>query len=418
MRKTLLMVLLVITAATAEAATRLTYSMNGHATPIQWPSSAFPIPFHTARDIPGKLPQAELAIAHAFGAWQGVSDSSVQFRDGGLVDAAPGRDGINAITVVDDLFADSGFIAYTTNWFHDDGTIVEADIQIDLPSALKNSNLQALIQHEVGHLLGLDHSAVISSNMFPYVSSEDSGLLDSDDRIAVSTMYPRREGDEWGAILQGDVRDGNGPVFGAQVVALSQRGEPVATALTGADGRFTLRGIPDGEYSLYAEPLDGPVESKNLSGIWRDGRAQFRTQFLPGNRWMTVRRGERIDGIELRIDDRPVGLNPRWIGAFAENSTDIRLAVTASTVRSGDTVCVAVGGDGFVSGMTSFEILNEGFTRVSEFHYGPNFVWAKYRVAPETPATSVVIRVSNGDETTALTGAIRVERPARRRPGR
>lgn len=415
MKKTILAALILIH-ATAEGATRLTYSMNGGPVAIEWPASAFPIPFHVARNVPAKLPQAELAIAGAFAAWQSVSDSAVRFRDGGLADAVPGKDGINVITLSDRLFAESGFIAYTTNWFDERGTILESDIQIDLPRALGNANLQSLIQHEVGHLLGLDHSAVLSSGMFPFVSSEEAGVLDSDDRIAVAAIYPHIDPIQRGATLRGHVRDSRGPVFAAQVVVVSVEGAPVATTLTEADGRFELRGIPEGEYSLYAEPLDGPVELKNLSGIWRDGHSGFRTQF--GAERIMVRRGEQLNGIELRLDGRPATLNPRWIGAFSENSTDIRLAVTASKIRPGETISIAVGGDGFVSGMTSFDVLNEGFARVSDFQYGANYLWAKYKVAPDTPATSVVIRVSSGDELAALTGALRVERLPRRRPGR
>lgn len=415
MKKTILAALILLTAS-AQAATRLTYSMNERPVAIEWPTAAFPIPVHTARNLPVKLPQAELAIARAFAAWQSVSDCVVQFRDAGPADVVPGRDGRNAITLSNHLFAESGFIAYTTNWFDEHGTILESDIQIDLPRALGNANLQSLIQHELGHLLGLDHSAVLSASMFPFVSSEEAGLLDSDDRIAVAAIYPGIEAGQNGGALRGSVRDGNGPVFGAQVVAVSAGGEPVATALSEADGRFVLRGIPEGEYSLYAEPLDGPVESKNLSGIWREGLSGFRTEF--GAERLAVRRGEQIGGIELRLNGQPPTLNPRWIGVFPENSTDIRLAATASKIRSGETVSIAVGGDGFVSGMTAFEVLNEGFTRVSDFHYGSNYLWAKYKVAPDTPATSVVIRVSSGEELAALTGAIRVERAPRRRPGR
>jgi hypothetical protein len=415
MRKTLL-IFLVLVAATAQGATRLTYEMNGKATPILWPAASFPISYHVGRDVSTRLPQADLVIPAAFAAWQTGPESQVQFRDGGAVDAKAGRDGKNTISITDQLFASSGFIAYTTNWFNDDGSIVEADVQIDAGVTTNGYSLQGVVEHEIGHLLGLDHSASLSAVMFPYVGSEEPSGLDSDDRIAISNMYARGPAYGVGATLQGEVRDSSGGVFGAQVVAVDAVGTPVATALTDAGGRYELTGMPEGEYSLYAEPLDGPVESKNLSGIWRTGRSGFRTEFLQGQS-ISLRRGDKRE-INFQLDGRPSSLNPRWIGAFPKESSDIRLSSTASTIRPGSTICISVGGDGFLTGVTSFEVLNKGFTRVSEYQYAANYLWATFEVAADTPEASLVVKVTNGDETAALTGAIKVDRLPRRRPVR
>src|SRR5688572_13229152 len=106
MRKTLL-ISLVLVAATAQGATRLTYEMNGKPTPILWPASSFPISYHVGRDVSTRLPQADLVIPAAFAAWQTGPESQVQFRDGGAVDSKAGRDGKNTISITDQLFASS-----------------------------------------------------------------------------------------------------------------------------------------------------------------------------------------------------------------------------------------------------------------------------------------------------------------------
>lgn len=413
MKNTLVLTLIVLgmAASTATAATRLTYFMNGKPVAIEWPASSFPITFHVARELPARLPQVTALIPQAFSSWQAVASSTLQFQDGGLIDALAGKDGRNVITVNDTLFADNGFLAYTTTWFDENnGRIIESDIQIDAKAAGNGTNLEALIQHEIGHFLGLDHSAVLSSVMYPYVCSDNMGL-DSDDRIGIANIYPRSSAKPLGGVLRGEVRDDHGGVFGVQVVALSREGSPVATTLTDTGGRFELLGIPDGAYSLYAEPLDGPVQSTNFSGIWRDGRSGFRTEFLAGET-INVTRGEIHDNLSLQLDSRPASLNPRWIGAFPVGSTDMRLTSTVTRIKPGETVAIAIGGDGFLSGVTSFEVLNQGFTRISDFQYGPNFLWAAFRVAPDTPATSVVVRVVTGDENAALTGAIQVDAAA------
>jgi hypothetical protein len=85
------------------------------------------------------------------------------------------------------------------------------------------------------------------------------------------------------------------------------------------------------------------------------------------------------------------------------------------SVRAGQTLKLAVGGDGFVSGMTTFEIPNPGFRRTSDFTWSANYVCATFVVAPDAPPGSAVILVKSGNESAALTGAVRVEPKGRMR---
>ena len=78
-------------------------------------------------------------------------------------------------------------------------------------------------------------------------------------------------------------------------------------------------------------------------------------------------------------------------------------------MHPGDTVALTVGGDGFTSGMTKFDVPNPGFHRVSDFTWSSNYVTATYQVAADTAAGSAVILVSSGNESAALTGALRIE---------
>jgi hypothetical protein len=76
---------------------------------------------------------------------------------------------------------------------------------------------------------------------------------------------------------------------------------------------------------------------------------------------------------------------------------------------------LGVGGDGFTSGMTTFEIPNPGFHRTSDFQWAGNYVSATFQVDAATPAGSLVVMVKSGNESAALTGALRIEPSTRSR---
>src|SRR5438067_2469557 len=146
-------------AATAFPAARLPYMIHGAPVPVAWTS--FPINYaierRVAEAVPGGVPQIERAVSD----WSNVAGAQITFNDLGVRDGIKaGKDGESSITLTDALFADQHFLALTTNWYDDDGHVIEADIQIDPMAISGGYNLQQLVRHETGHLLGLDHSAV------------------------------------------------------------------------------------------------------------------------------------------------------------------------------------------------------------------------------------------------------------------
>jgi hypothetical protein len=403
-----------IASAPAFGAARLTYFNNGVLIPVAWPDSSFPVRYAIDRRVTQVIPQVASLLDRAAKDWAAMPDSSLSFQSLGIVDgASAGKDGRNTISITDDLFADQKFIAMTTNWYDESGRIIEADMEIDPLAVSGGYNLQQLVDHEMGHVLGLDHSAVLSSIMYPYIGSGNTVTLDSDDRIAISGAYSKTKPAS-GATLEGRVYSNDGGIFAAQVVAENDEGEPVATALSDKNGNFSLQGVPAGTYRIYAEPLDGPFNLQNLSGAWQGAKVtSFPTQFAGGGA-LRVENG-RIYG-NLNVDGTGVvRLNPKYIGAWAEGTDGVSLQAMPVTLRAGSTITLGIGGDGFTSGMTTFDIPNSGFHRISDFKWAGNYVSATFQVDSSMPGGSLVVMVKSGNESAALTGALRIEPTVRSR---
>jgi hypothetical protein len=150
-----------------------------------------------------------------------------------------------------------------------------------------------------------------------------------------------------------------------------------------------------------------------LQGLWQTASPEaFPTAFFGGP--LTVESGN-VYGNLVVTTAGAVRLNPRWIGVTPQGRTDVSLSGSAATVRPGQTVIISVGGDGFTSGMTEFEILSPAFRRVSDFNWAANYVSATYTVDASAGGSSAVVVVRDGHETATLTGALRVVRAGRSR---
>jgi len=407
----------ILLALPVAAATRITYDVNGKPTPIEWQASAFPLPYEIDSKLVAAKPGIAAMIDHAFETWAAVPDTNISFVPRGVgTMSAKRNDGQINVSIADELFRGQGALALTTYTFDENGRFMDADIQIDPYLLQGDFNVDTALRHEVGHVLGLDHSAVLSAVMYPFVTTSDVPIaFDSDDRIAIAQTYPKHDPTLTGATLQGRVLGDSGGIFAAQVVAMNARGEPVATGLTSASGEFTLTGIPAGRYRIYVEPLDGPVDLSSLQGSWRAAKpSSFPTQFYDGPP-LDVENG-KVYGNLVVTTAGAMQLNPRWIGRC--NGTNVNVATSPVSVRAGETVTLAVAGDGFTSGMTQFEILNPAFRRVSDFTWGANYVTATFAIALDTTLGSSTVLVHNGRDSATLTGALRIQRAEKTRSAR
>ncbi len=159
------------------------------------------------------------------------------------------------------------------------GQIIKADILFNpattyTTGGTSGQDLQVVATHEIGHFLGMDHSAIVRAIMFPSASSLLT--LSTDDVAGISALYPKGTPDVPTGSIAGTVTfNGSGGVFGAHVYAESVTGNqpfggnirksPIGT-LTRPGGTYLIQGVPADSYEVVAEPLDGPVSSSDVSG--------------------------------------------------------------------------------------------------------------------------------------------------------
>jgi Matrixin/Carboxypeptidase regulatory-like domain len=265
----------------------------------KWKSTAFPITWRMnpvqAANVTGTRTQAEL-FAASFAAWQSITTATVSFAQGQdtAATARPGDDGINLITTntlasdlpagvlavtASSIYLAAGFDPTTQRTIDFAGQIAEADILFNSTVSFSTSatavtdriDLQSVTTHEIGHLLGLDHSPLPSATMFWSVAQ---GYIyprspSSDDVAGLSILYPSSLFAAKGK-LSGVVRTtSNVPVYGAIVVAINMNGTPVASSVTDPEGAYVIEGLDAGVYTVYAEPLDGPITISNISSLTR-----------------------------------------------------------------------------------------------------------------------------------------------------
>ena len=286
------------------------------------------------------------AVNDVFRAWTEVPDAAVVFSSAGISSSTRAEpDGVNLVSFQDtdfpfppgvlavasvlsapDIPGPSIIVAPNGRQYAADfsGQILEVDIVFKpnpsnsfySPVGANNSvDIVAVGLHEVGHLLGLEHTGVFSSIMNPFSESGDgiaSRTLQTDDTFTIASLYPAATFAPSRGSISGIVTNSTGgPVKSANVVAFSTTGGvPVGSQLSGADGRYSMDGLPPGSYHILVEPLDGPIGLSEFPGFYSNGSFSFATTFLGGPTSFTpvsVAAGQTASA-NVTLLDRPAGI--------------------------------------------------------------------------------------------------------------
>jgi hypothetical protein len=273
-------------------------------------------------------PQFRDAVNRAFASWTSVETASVEAEFVGMTAARPNdNDGMTVIGFVhrpdqDRTLGATSFLIDTLS-----GEILEAEIYLNSAFAWSVNtggqadryDVESIALHEIGHLLGLGHSALGETElrnggrrvlateavMFPIAlstGSTEGRTLRADDIAGISDIYPSSSYRRERGSVSGRVTKSGGGVLGAHIVAFNLRtGKLVGGFSLNENGRFVIGGLEPGPHVLRVEPLDdGDVES--FFDLTLNIDANFRVKFH--DRVVVVPRGGGANDVEMRVEPK------------------------------------------------------------------------------------------------------------------
>ena len=398
---------------------------------IRWPKKTIEVALSTSLLSPGAniKPDSDVvgAARRALARWSSLSNINfiVTWSSSTSVSPAEAGDGVSLLTIAatpeNEAFNSEATTARTRVFFDPEtGNIAEADISINpRPRAEDGTQLQfstdgtpgtydleATFTHEIGHLLGLDHSSVLSSTMQGRQAYNGTfGLpamtertLSEDDRQKIRGLYgPKLRLGRIEGRLTDNRALGLTPLNGVNVWAENiVTGRVIASDVTAEDGTYHLEGLAPGQYRVVV-----------ASG--GENAQKFRSFELSSQ--VAVKPDVATPLNSNLIPPQVSGLNPKVIGLNAELST------IALPLAPGKRVKIYLGGEGVDQVPGTSIAVNSPFFTVDPSTLAREQIAAPFpivsielQVAANAPFGDYTLRLqSNSGETAYVPGAITID---------
>jgi len=410
------------------------FAGNSSAHRMKWATKTVRVSISTSlvSPSPGIRSESDVmgAVRRALARWSAASDINFEEVSSTVQSISPisGGDGISLITVAETpenmAILGTGDSPARTRVFYDPetGEISEADIIIN-PQPLSPEgvpvqfstdgtpgtyDLESTLTHELGHLLGLEHSNVVGATMQPRQSVNGTyklpalteRTLSEDDRTRVAAIYGNGKsmGAIEGRLTHTFVAGGSLPVSGAHVwIEDSASGRVIASTITSSNGTYQIEGVSPGQYRVMTEYIDGqrPFRSAEISNLVR----------------ANPNATSIVNFVMVPPQNGPPSLKPRLIGAHGELST------TPVIAEAGTRLTIFVAGEGIdqvpisgISVMSPFITVDSESLTLQQFGTSFPVISFDVVVAPHAVFGDYSIRLqANSGEVSYVAGGITID---------
>ncbi len=440
----LLAAALILGQAAPSRAYTLQFTSTSATTQVKWPTSIIRVELSSSLNSPPPnikagsdvVGAARRALAH----WSEASN--LQFNIVTSEALAATNDGVNLITVSsvnssrftcpDPLTGVGGAQGRSRVDFDPaSGNIMEADISISplncvpfsTDGTINTYDLEATFTHEIGHMLGLEHTGVVGATMQPRQGlnglfgqpAQTMHTLSDDDRAGIRAIYGPRVG--LGRI-EGTVSFSPAvAAYGAHVWAEEvSTGRVEASNIALQNGAYRIDSLAPGQYRVVTEYLNEPVNAGEIAS--RSGAYQGIGQ-TP--QFRTVEAGQvsvPSDGVatlNISVGGTPF-LNPTFIG------TNGQLSTIPVPIVPGRTINISLGGESIHTVTASGISVTSPFITVNQASVQLLFIQAPQGSVPvlnfditvdsiAPPGDYSIRLVSNAGEVTYISGGLTIDLP-------
>jgi hypothetical protein len=389
--------LLLSPVAPSARAYTLQYSTAAATQQLRWPTTTVNVSLSTSLSSPPSYihatgAQVVAAARRALSRWSLASN--VQFNVTTSTNQSVAQDGVSLITVAPENASQFSVPEQPgrTRVFFDANGIFEADLAVNPNVARRDPqtgslvasffstdgadgsyDLESTFVHEIGHMLGLEHSGIVSASMQPRQGTNGvfnlpgftMRTLSSDDVAGVRAVYGPRQGLGSVAGRVGYNSTTGAAAFGAHVfVEDTATGRTVAGNVALSDGRYRIDELPPGQYRVVVEYLDEPVIAREVAS--NAGGYSGLTQTTPPP-FLTTEAGlvsvasGATAALDVAVQSGSVAVNPTFIGVGPAAAG--MLSSVAVPVVPGQPQTVLVGGDNL--GLVNAVSVNSPFVAVS-----------------------------------------------------
>ncbi len=446
---------LILAPAARPRAYTLQYTSTAATTQVRWPVTTITVSLSSSLSSPPSFvratgPQVVLAARRALSRWALASNIQFNVIPSNNQDAV--ADGVSLITIADtgtnrSLFSTGVQPGRARVTFDGSGNISEADLAVNplvtrfdafgnqiasffsTDGTADSYDLESTFVHEIGHMLGLEHSGVVAASMQPRQGTNGTynlpnfttRTLSADDVAGIRSIYGPRSGLGSIAGRVGYSSTTGVAAFGAHVFAEDvATGRLVAGNVANAAGNYRIDGLPPGQYRVVVEPLDEPVVASQIGsngGGYPGSTLANMPPFVTTEAGTVAVAAESTSALNIAVSGSSPFINPKFIGTGAS----FQLSTVAVPIVPGQPATILIGGDnlnvappGTVTGISVS--INSPFIAVSNIQQlnGFGIPVVSFDINPSllTPPGEYSVRaISSTGQVAYISGGLTVDLP-------